>query len=252
MNSKALEGVHQQTILGAILTLVTAILVVCLIFSELSTFYRIETASRMDLDKGASREAVKLVFDVTFPFVACDQISYFQEVTKGMIHFHEKQEIIKAPINVNDRVKGCSVTGAFLLDKVAGNFRLGIEASKDDVNYDIIHTISTLNFVPTAGPLLDGAVIGVPAYFNRSQVNVANGTAVYQYNLLVVPTEYKSLYGKLSFINQYTVSEKVVSRQQIQQSDFLSGLPPKEFVGLMFSYDFNPVTCCLICETFHI
>ena len=74
----------------------------------------------------------------------------------------------------------------------------------------------------------------------------------------VVPTQYKTLYGELSFANQYAVNEKVVSLEQLRKNEAISGLYIKDFQGLIFTYDFHPVrerhaatmtlldACCLL------
>lgn len=59
--------------------------------------------------------------------------------------------------------------------------------------------------------------------------------------LQVVPTQYKTLYGELSFANQYAVNEKVVSLEQLRKNEAISGLYIKDFQGLIFTYDFHPV-----------
>lgn len=240
VNTKALEGVHQQTLLGAVLTIVTAVIVLCLVFSELTSFYKIDVVSRMEVDKRASMDAVKLAFDITFPYVSCDKLSYNHEVTKGTIHVTEEGEIIKTPIDTSPSIKGCDVRGMFLLDKVAGNFKFNVAgANFNDLN--LSHSIGLLNFIPTKGKLLDGDLIGVPNHFNRTMTTVPKDTAYYQYAMQIVPTEYKTLYGQLSFINQYSTNEKAVSILQARQGEFALGMPQKDFVGLMFSYDFSPV-----------
>lgn len=58
----------------------------------------------------------------------------------------------------------------------------------------------------------------------------------------MVPTQYKSLYGEVSFANQYSVSEKIVSIDQLGRSEALSGLFLRDFRGVIVTYDFHPVT----------
>jgi hypothetical protein len=233
-----LEGVHQQTLLGAMLTLVTTVLVLFLLFTELSSFFTIETISRMDIDKRASFDAVKLAFDISFHKISCERIAYSHEVTKGMLHITENGEIIKSSIDAGSGIKGCSVHGFFLIDKVAGNFKFGV--SDADINLDLSHTIHLLDFIPAQGLLLDSEKIGVPSHFNRSLVAVPTGSAAYQYSFYIVPTEYKTLYGKLSFINQYAVSEKSISFEHSRVGDMSLGIM-SNFAGVVFNYDYSPV-----------
>ncbi len=57
----------------------------------------------------------------------------------------------------------------------------------------------------------------------------------------MVPTQYKSLYGEVSFANQYSVNEKVISLDQLRRNEAISGLFLKDFNGLIVTYDFHPV-----------
>jgi hypothetical protein len=225
--------------LGAILTVVTVIIVLWLIFSELSTFFKIETVSRMVIDKGSSFEAVKLAFDIIFPFIVCSRLSYSQEVTKGTLHVHEKGDIAKLPIKADKGVEGCSVTGSFLIDKVGGNFKFSI--SESETSYNLSHIVNYVDFMPPSGDILDANAFGIPKHFNRSYVGIVGDISVYQYVMQIVPTQHKTLYGKLSFLNQYSVSEKPFTPTQVQLAEYSSSSPPKGFVGVMFTYDFNPV-----------
>ena len=62
----------------------------------------------------------------------------------------------------------------------------------------------------------------------------------------VVPTQYKTLFGELTFANQYAVNEKVVGLEQLRKNEAVSGLYIKDFQGIIFTYDFHPVrTACL-------
>jgi len=57
----------------------------------------------------------------------------------------------------------------------------------------------------------------------------------------VVPTQYKTLYGALSFLNQYSVIEKAVPLEQMLHVEPIQGLRLRDFQGIVFTYDFHPV-----------
>lgn len=57
----------------------------------------------------------------------------------------------------------------------------------------------------------------------------------------MVPTQYKTLYGALSYLNQYSVIEKAVPWEQMQRVEPIPGLRLRDFQGVVFTYDFHPV-----------
>jgi hypothetical protein len=62
----------------------------------------------------------------------------------------------------------------------------------------------------------------------------------------VVPTQYKTLYGELSYLNQYSVIEKDVPYETVQRVEPIPGLRLREFQGVVFTYDFHPVRMSLL------
>ena len=69
IHTKSLDGVTQQTTIGAIVTLVSSVVVLMLLFSEMRLYTTTELVSRMYPDNGVGRslESVRLHFDVEFP-----------------------------------------------------------------------------------------------------------------------------------------------------------------------------------------
>lgn len=248
INSKALDGVHQQTLLGGLLSIVAVFVVGYLVVLEIFTFSKIDVVSRMIIDKAPSSEAFKLAFDVTFPYIACDRLSFYQEATKGSVHIFSAEkdgQIKKQPVDFGANSKGCTLTGQFEMDKVAGFFRFEVaNAIPDFVNLNLSHSVNLLDFISNKGAILDNTKIGVPRSFNRTLLNVPRETAVYQYSLQIVPTQYKSLYGDLSYLNQYSSSEKPMNTAQkmVMLSSSSTG---KDFIGVMVNYEFSPVSCPL-------
>jgi hypothetical protein len=65
----------------------------------------------------------------------------------------------------------------------------------------------------------------------------------------VVPTQYKTLYGELSYLNQYSVIEKDVPQEHLQRVEPIQGLRLRDFQGIVFTYDFHPVCAAALLDT---
>jgi hypothetical protein len=259
---KAVDGVNQQTIVGGCLTLVSTILVVVLLFSEISLFLKVDVVSRMIADTSASMESVKLVYDIEFYRVPCQQLSFMQEVTRGAVHFPsmtESTEMEKIAISTDDSPDGCRLKGHIITDKVGGNFRFGISkpehlqnpaeiqpipamADEFELYGNVSHRINHIIFEPTTGNSAVDKIPGLSHSLSEQYLIAQNDIAIYQYAIQVVPTQYKTLYGELSYANQYSVIEKGISIEQYStHPPVLSGVMLRDFQGLFFSYDFHPV-----------
>lgn len=250
---KAVDGVNQQTVLGAALTLISTVLVLVLIMSEISVFNKVDVVSRMLADNTAGVESVKLEFDVNFFNAPCDKISYFQEVTRGTLHVHEPGTVEKFDLDDGTTV-GCHVRGSSLIDKVGGNFRFAVEQiavpqsntppneSPPNVPANFSHIINRIAFVSTKG---ESALEKIPevSHSLQDQVTIVpDNAAVYHYEVEVVPTQYKTLYGELSFANQYSVDEKSISVEALARTHgSIGGIHLRDFSGILFTYDFHPV-----------
>eukprot|EP01031_Cornospumella_fuschlensis_P030960 gene30960-37420_t len=120
--TKSLDGVNQQTLMGALATVVAVVLIGALLVSEVSYFQKINVVSRLEVDKGVGLEAVKVVFDISFPRVMCDRISFSQEVTRGSVHSKESPRIDKTAIVSTSnpaQPEGCRVFGSMVIDKLS-------------------------------------------------------------------------------------------------------------------------------------
>lgn len=240
---KALDGVNQQTLTGALLTIVGAILVIVLLVTEVSIFRDINVVNKLVVDKAASTEAVKLMFDVTFHRVSCDRLSFMQEATRGTIHSHDPVEMLK--VDVDDATtpgrKGCRVSGFGIIDKIAGNFRFAV-SSQNNAASDLSHTINFVSFVPTSGKLAVGKIPDASSNISQVSVSVPDTTVIYQYSMQIIPTLYRELWGEVYYMNQYSLSEKSLTLDQARRGDPFFPVPVRDFFGLLFTYDFHPVS----------
>lgn len=260
---KAVDGVNQKTMVGGCLTLISTLLVLVLIFSEVSLYLQVDVVSRMIADTTASMESVKLVYDIEFYKVPCQQLSFVQEVTRGAVHFPASTELIemeKIPISTSESPDGCQLKGHIITDKVGGNFRFGISKPEHlqkpaDLNNpipamseefelygNVSHRINHIIFEPTNGKSAVDQLPGIAHPLSEQSVIATDDLAIYQYVIQVVPTQYKTLSGELSSVNQYSVTEKGISIDQYaSHPPVLSGIMLRDFQGLFFSYDFHPV-----------
>ena len=63
---KAVDGVNQKTILGACITLLSIVIVLVLVLSEISIFFKVDVISRMVADNTVGIESVRLDFGIYF------------------------------------------------------------------------------------------------------------------------------------------------------------------------------------------
>ena len=64
---KAVDGVNQKTVLGACITLLSVVIVLILVLSEISIFFKVDVISRMVADNTVGIESVRLDFGTEFP-----------------------------------------------------------------------------------------------------------------------------------------------------------------------------------------
>lgn len=260
---KAVDGVNQQTIMGGCLTMVTVLLVIVLIFSEISLFLKIDTVSRMVKDTSDSVNSVKIAYDLEFTDVACSRISFMQEVTRGTVHMPLQDEQPQGAIYNRWAVgRGCRLEGAIVTDKVGGNFRFNVLRAATDAEgkpvqapaqvqaegmdlFEVLgkydHKINFMKFLPTKWTVT-AETDATTTLRHDAPVVVGADVAIYQYNLQVVPTQHKTLGGVLTFANQYATSEKQITITELQtHPPIVSGALLKNFQGIVFTYDFSPV-----------
>jgi len=231
---KTIDGVNQRTIMGAFLTFLSILFVFFLIYTETKFFMRSQWESHMVTDFRGSQESLHVSFDVTFPLLKCPGLSFVQEVTRGTVHSHESQEVNKLP--TTDGL-GCSVEGHFQTDKIGGNFRLEYRPAPENQNdeINITHEIKQLVFMPISGSFsVDNQMLG---HAFKAPV----GPGIHQYVVQVVTTHTKRLLEAESFKNEFYITERHVYADQFDFVESIGGHSAREFIGVMFTYDFSPV-----------
>jgi hypothetical protein len=68
---KTVEGVNQQTQIGALFTILTCIISFILFYSELKYYLSRENVHHMVIDQGNGQETVRLDFDFEFHAIPC-------------------------------------------------------------------------------------------------------------------------------------------------------------------------------------
>jgi Endoplasmic reticulum vesicle transporter/Endoplasmic Reticulum-Golgi Intermediate Compartment (ERGIC) len=271
VHSKAVDGVHQQTAIGAFVTVIAYCFITFLLYSEVNMRLKSNVVSRMVLDDSGSSQRIsttRIAFDVEFYKLACDRITFAQEVTRGE-HHNATSEIMKDPILILG-LESCRVHGSLVTDKVGGNFRFEVSALKalspktleGDKNFtiaqeifdhtppDISHKINHVMFIernlnspeediPT--PAHDHALSLESNPLNGQESAIPVGVGIHQYSIQVVPTTFRSTKGQPKNMNQYSVTERQVDFMQALSGVTVAGQYFSDFVGLVFTYDFYPV-----------
>lgn len=241
--TKTIEGVTQQTIVGAFFTIIAVIGVLALLVSESYYFTKTEAKSRMEIDNTLGAESVLLTFDIEFFDVPCAQLNFFQEVARGTLHTHEPEKIEKVAAAIGEA--GCRITGEIMTDKSAGYFQLGFPHTtlQPGIAPNLSHQIHSLEFtsISAARTVADSKVNP----FVEKDANDQLSVGVHNYAITVVPSKYIAVDGTVSYDHDYSVTERKVSKDYLAAGVTLSGQYFNDFFGVVFTYDFSPVSLCL-------
>lgn len=271
---KTKDYVLQSTYLGATMTLLGAVVVIVLLFSEFTAYMQKDVVSRMVADSTVGVEFVKLDFDVEFLKIGCDKLTFAQEVTRGTLHTHEPENVQKETLHREDGSAGCWIKGSIVTDKLDGNFRFVVTPDEalaqamasrglaggpslvlGNINLigaqeqkkpkltppDLAHKINYIKFQPADGNSAESHhVPGLTEGLHDVTTEVAPGTGLYHYAIRIVPTHYNPLKGAKLHANQYSVTERQVDVENMLQGISILG---QSFSGIsvVFAYDFYPV-----------
>lgn len=236
---KVLEGVYQQSLLGALLTLLSVAIVFYLLFSEISTYMQTDVVSRMVTDSSIENENIRIFFDLEFDKIGCSFIEFSQEVTRGSTHTHEPEKISK-----NSTFQGCQVTGVTVTDKVGGNIKFGVSASLKASGQliDLSHKVKYVVFLPDDKELFMGNEKYAVSYpLNGRSSDTLPGMGLHYYSIQIVPTEYETLRGEIQQQNQYSISDQQIPFDHAIMGVSITNQFFKDFLGVVFSYDFYPI-----------
>ena len=71
IHRKTIEGIHDQTIAGALVTILSTIIIMFLIYSNISEYFSTEQINHMVPDKSVGLEDIQINFIVDFFHVPC-------------------------------------------------------------------------------------------------------------------------------------------------------------------------------------
>lgn len=261
VHTKTIDGVSQQTYLGAFITIISVGVVIVLLIVELRLLYKTDVESYVLPDYSVGINAVRLSFDFTLDFVECNRLSFIHDVVRGDSLILGADEMIRKtpyrhPVHLHEQ--GCRIYGTKLTEKVGGSFQLRIEPQPDDIvdedtkqrfegfftgkRHDILaHSIHRLMFVGI--DLSDDSEYRLSGHYplNGYKFNDHTELGIRHYNLQVVPTIYKGLNGSVTRINQYSVTERSVDSARAMTGVVLGSQLVRNFTGIVVSYDFYPV-----------
>ena len=261
IHTKTIEGVGQQTYLGALITIISVIVIVVLLIVEIRLLFRTDVESYVLPDYSAGIDAVRLSFDFTFDFIDCERLTFIHDVVRGdSLHLGADEMVrkVKARLPVHLHDQGCRIYGTKLTEKVGGSFHLKIEPKEEEIadeetkqkfggffsnkRHDILaHSIQRLMFVGV--DLSDDSEYKLSGHYplNGYRVNDHSEIGIKHYNLQVVPTIYKGLNGTVTRINQYSVTERNIDIAKASSGVVLGNQLVRNFTGIVVSYEFYPV-----------
>ena len=272
MHTKTIDGITQQTKMGALMTILAVVIVAFLASHEVFDYLKKDVDSLMVIDGSVGHEAVRLEFDVLFYKVPCDRVSFVQEATRGTIHTYEPERVEKTPYTdpSDERAVGCQVSGWTVTDKVSGYFSFKIapqlrnpdmhlqwqqqrrfrEVSENVIVPDLSHRVNKLMFLD-AKPQASRRTWKAHGGWDDLEENTLNGvetrvesgasTGLYHYALQVVPLKYTTLGRREKRLNQYSVTERAVEYEPVVTMGVSVGGQFFRDMSVVFTYDFYPL-----------
>jgi hypothetical protein len=242
-NFTTIDGVQTRTMVGAFLTMCSAMLVLVLVITELRVYTSLETVHHITVDNkfSAVDDFVHVKLAATFFHLPCDDVNLDLEATRGDEIEGSEPEVVKTPF----KDEGCSIQGNLKVAKVGGNFHLAtgklggglplIQLSGGVFTIgggsmkgaNLSHTIHHLSF----GDKFPGLTDPLQDVTNIVPMDVGQ----YQFHIKIVPTLYRALGKTPKFSNQYSLSEQFV------RLDLLTAMQTGSAPGIYFYYDFYPV-----------
>ncbi|KAK2569183.1 Endoplasmic reticulum-Golgi intermediate compartment protein 2 [Acropora cervicornis] len=139
----------------------------------------------------------------------------------------------------------CRIHGSFKVNKVAGNFHVtagkSIHHPRGHAHLSVLVPVETFNYSHRIDVLSFGP--WAPGYINPLDGDIAitdKNLQMYQYYIKIVPTTIKSLNGKETKTNQYSVTQRIREINHESGSHGISGML-HSFIGFLF----DVITCKL-------
>lgn len=227
---KVPKDLTQPTQTGAIISILSAVVMVFLFFSEFYSFITVEIVSELFVDNaaGSSPNKVRTSLNLTLPRLKCEYVGLDiqDEMGRHEVGFQENTQ--KWEINGGE---GCKFEGKFDINKVPGNFHVSTHgAGQQPDNVDMSHVVNGLRFGDEIHlENIDAAFMSLEDMSKEE----ANSASSHDYVLRVVPTIYEKLDGTKLYSFQYTWAHK----------DYISyGHGGRVMAAIWFRYDLSPIT----------
>ena len=195
--------IYDYTNFGGVMTILSCIIMCILFVSETGNFMKTDIVNHMRIDSSFDNEAVKLMFDIEFPQVSCNTLTFSQESSRGSVHnFHAADELHKVDITIagGDVKRGCRVHGFSITDRVGGNMKFGKTVDSRVIfganpggfidenmisTLDLSHKINHMMFVPHNQDVAHEDLIpGTDNLLNNRQVYIYV-RSIYIYNMFL-------------------------------------------------------------------
>ncbi|EQC41387.1 hypothetical protein SDRG_01358 [Saprolegnia diclina VS20] len=226
--TKGVEGIQERTTSGAIITLVSLVVVLLLFLSELGIYTTTEVVNRMYVDIDPQDTIMHVEVDITFLHEPCTDVAMDASDTKGNREVIVKSDVIAYPLENSE--EGCRFTGYVDVQKTAGDINFAHEGSLnmftflEFLDFNSSHIVHSLRFGPSIPEMINPLE-------NVHKVVVEN-FKIYKYGISIVPTQYTPLYGPSVQTYQYSVTEHASDPNENGRFSF---------PGVVFSYEFSPI-----------
>jgi len=254
---KTKDVYQHQTLSGAIITIMSIIIVLFLVSNEFLEYNNVEILSTMVPDKTVGIESIDIQFSLIMKQVTCPKIEFKQSVTRGTLHSHEPERITKTA----HEKTGCLLEGTVVVDKTDGNFRFKVEPAYSPAQRvngpdgtvvshsamiapDLSHEVRYLRFIPR--DISDEEELDLFPEDSTYASGLVTGAAVensglFNYGVRVISTHDHFLNKTLLHKTQLSVTQRSIRTEMAQIGVSVAGFVTKNEYGLFFSYDFYPI-----------
>ena len=265
--ARAVEGVQERTVCGALVTFCAVASIALLLFLELSAFFAPVTIHHLGVDDGDSawgsrsfKVPDRLPIDVhmTFAHVECDDLEISVESARGLKEAINRVEFrpptpseLGAWAPEADPEAACTLDGRLSVGKVSANFHVGLSPDADGPGggrpvglpgplamlvgqINMMEKHRHVNITHKVHALSFGKKTGDTAAPLDGVVNSPTESGQQHYVLKVIPTVIHGAFG-YTMTNQYSLAENFIPERRLLAD-------PSATPGVYFYYDFYPVT----------
>lgn len=256
--ARAVEGVQERTVSGALITGGCLLLIISLLTGELSSYLSPKYIHHLGVDDGDSAvgsrpfhvpDRLPIELSATFAHIKCDDLELSVEAARGLREAVDRVDF-RAPLprelagwSEASVSEGCTLDGQLRVGKVSAHFSVGLTAAAAPARPNVIMVQSFLRQLGGGGPARNMThKVHVFRFGSRSSVTRnapldglvspdMDGQA--RYALKVIPTLVDDGWFP-TVSNQYSLAESYVSAQALRSDS--TAVP-----GVVFFYDFFPV-----------